>query len=66
MAENSLAQPARIDQKSEDRKKAELYARCLLGACAGCGTSGFDADLSPVEEGDLTYFAGDELCPECR
>jgi hypothetical protein len=52
--------------KTEERKRAELYARCLLGSCAACGVSGFDADLSPVDDDDLTYFVGDELCHECK
>ena len=43
---------------------AAMVARAKTGPCAECGRRFRHRDLYPIPEGDLTYFEGDELCPE--
>ncbi len=46
------------------RIKARRSSRIFVGDCAECGVT--DANhYEPVPIGDLTYFAGDELCGSC-
>ena len=47
-----------------EHKRVWRFLCVLLPSCAECGTQ--DADyFVRVPPGDLTYFADDELCPDC-
>ncbi len=48
---------------AKDRRVRALLS-VLLSSCAECGTR--DAEyFVPVPGDHLTFFAGDELCPDC-
>ncbi len=53
------------EERDRRRKKTKMLLTLLVGSCAGCGRSGLDVDLLPVEDGHLLFFAGDEVCDEC-
>ncbi len=53
------------EERERRRKKTRMLLGVLVGSCAGCGASGLDEDLVPVEDGHLAFFPGDELCRSC-
>jgi hypothetical protein len=44
---------------------AATIAKAKTRTCAGCSGRFRGRDLFEVEDDDLTYFEGDELCREC-